>query len=94
MDRVCERVRDLRRSAGDPDVPERLRDIGCGHTEIVFVAEGSAACFFEFIAAPPGEGVPEVLAQREFMLVQELAGIVVEGQAQEIMRKEVEITDR
>lgn len=90
MDRVCERVRDLHRAAQNPNALERLRDIGRGHTEMVTAADGFAACFFEFIAAPPGEGLREALGRKELTLVQDLADIVVEGQAQGTIRKEVD----
>lgn len=90
MDCVCERVRDLHRSARNPNALERLRDIGRGHTDMVSAADGFAACFFEFIAAPPDEGLREALGQKELVLVQDLVNIVVEGQSQGTIRKEVD----
>jgi AcrR family transcriptional regulator len=87
MDAVFEEVRDLHRSAKSPDALERLREIGVGHTKMVSSAGGFATALFEFIAAPPDEGLREALGAKELMLVEDLAEIVREGQAQGTIRK-------
>jgi AcrR family transcriptional regulator len=90
MDAVCDRVRDLHRSAENPNALERLREIGVGHTSMVSAADGFAMAFFEFIAAPPDEGLREALGEKELMLVEDLAEIAREGQFQGTIRKDVD----
>jgi AcrR family transcriptional regulator len=90
MDAVCERVRDLHHSASNPNALERLREIGVGHTRMVSAADGFAVAFFEFIAAPPDEGLREALGVKELMLIEDLAEIVREGQVQGSIRNEAD----
>ena len=90
MDRVFEKVRELHRSATNPNAVERLREIGLGHSRLVSAEEGFALALFEFIAAPPDEDLREVLGTKELMLVEDLAEIVREGQQQGTIREEVD----
>lgn len=87
MDAVFEEVRDLHRSAQNPDALERLREIGIGHTRMVSSGGRFARALFEFIAAPPDEGLREALGAKELVLVEDLAEIVREGQAQGTIRR-------
>jgi AcrR family transcriptional regulator len=89
MDSVFERVRDLHRSAGSPNALERLREIGLQHTQMV-ATEGFATALFEFIAAPPDEGLREALGAKELVLVEDVAEIVREGQAQGSIRADAD----
>lgn len=90
MDSVFEKVRELHRSAKHPNARERLREIGLGHTRLVLAEEGFALAFFEFIAAPPDEDLREALGQKELTLVEDLAEIVREGQAQGTIRPDAD----
>ena len=90
MDAVFEKIRELHRSADDPDALERLRDIGRRHAEMVTGSENFATTLFEFIAAPPQEGLREALGAKELMLVEDLAAIVREGQAQGTIRQDAD----
>jgi AcrR family transcriptional regulator len=90
MDSVFEKVRELHRSAKHPNALERLREIGIGHTRLVSNEEGFAIAFFEFIAAPPDEDLREALGQKELTLVEDLAEIVREGQAQGTIRQDAD----
>jgi AcrR family transcriptional regulator len=89
MDSVFERVRDLHRSASNPNALERLREIGLQHTQMV-ATEGFATALFEFIAAPPDEGLREALGAKELVLVEDVAEIVREGQGQGKIRANVD----
>jgi AcrR family transcriptional regulator len=89
MDAVFERVRELHRSASHPDAVERLREIGLQHTQMV-ATEGFATALFEFIAAPPDEGLREALGAKELVLVEDVASIVREGQTQGTIRTDVD----
>lgn len=90
MDDVFENVRELHRSATNPNALERLRDIGIGHTRLVADKEGFALAFFEFIAAPPDEDLREPLGQKELTLVEDLVEIVREGQSQGTIREDID----
>jgi AcrR family transcriptional regulator len=90
MDEVFERVRELHRSAKNPNALERLREIGVAHTKMVSSAGGFATALFEFIAAPPKEGLREALGAKELVLVEDLADIVREGQEQGTVRKDAD----
>ncbi len=89
MDAVFERVRDLHRSADSADALERLRQIGIQHTAMV-TSESFALALFEFIAAPPDEGLREALGAKEIVLLEDLAEIVREGQSQGTIRERVD----
>lgn len=90
MDQVFEKVRELHRSAAGPNALERLRQIGVRHMEMASSADARA--FFEFIAAPPDEGLREALGARQLTLVEDLAEIVREGRAQGTIRADVDAT--
>lgn len=90
MDAVFDMVRELHRSAQHPDALERLREIGIQHTMMVSTAEGFARAFFEFIAAPPDEGLREALGEKELMLVEDLVSIVRDGQSQGVIRADAD----
>jgi AcrR family transcriptional regulator len=90
MESVFENVRELHRSAKNPNALERLREIGVGHTRLVSDKEGFALAFFEFIAAPPDEDLREALGQKELTLVEDLVEIVKEGQSQGAIRGDID----
>ena len=90
MDAVFEMVRGLHRSATHPNALERLREIGVQHTQMVSTADGFASAFLEFIAASPEEGLREAWGAKELVLIEDLAGIVREGQSQGTIREDVD----
>ena len=62
---------------------DRLRQIGLDHTSLVASADDrSVLALFEFIAAPPEEGLREALGAKHLTLVREIAEVVEEGQAE------------
>ncbi len=85
-----EGIFELHRSCTDPDALERLRDICLGHTDFVSRAVTVRMALFEFAAAPPDEGLREVVGAKMLMLVDDLARIVREGQQQGTIRKEID----
>jgi AcrR family transcriptional regulator len=62
---------------------DRLRQIGLNHTNLVASADDrSVLALFEFIAAPPEEGLREAVGARHLTLVGEIAEVVSEGQVE------------
>jgi TetR/AcrR family transcriptional regulator, fatty acid metabolism regulator protein len=60
---------------------ERLREIGLRHSE--FVGSGddkSVLALFEFIVAPPQEGLRDTLGDKMLLLMEEIAEVVRDGQ--------------
>jgi len=90
MDAVFERVRDLHRSADDPDALERLRTIGLQHTRMLSTGGDVATALFEFVAASPDEGLREALGAKELVLIEDLAEIVRQGQEQGSIRQDAD----
>lgn len=70
---------------------ERLRAIGHRHTELL---EGendrSVFALFEFIAAPPEEGLRETLGEKHLLLVEDIAEIVRQGQREGCIRNDAD----
>lgn len=61
---------------------ERLREIGRRHTELMQSTDDqSVFALFEFIAAPPEEGLRETLGEKHVLLARDIAEVVREGQA-------------
>ncbi len=78
---VFERIHAIHRSAAEGTALERLYEIARRHTELVASKEaGFLPALFEFIAAPPAEGLREALGANHLRLVSELAEVVREGQ--------------
>jgi len=83
LDLVFERIRDIHRSSPQTNALERLREIGRAHTRLVNSPTNDfVAALFEFIAAPPSEGLREALGASHLELVNDFAAIVREGQQQ------------
>jgi AcrR family transcriptional regulator len=83
VDLVFERIRAIHRSSAHVNALDRLREIGQHHTTLVASKSDSlVAALFEFIGAPPSEGLRDVLGARHLELVQDYAAIVREGQSQ------------
>jgi AcrR family transcriptional regulator len=62
---------------------ERLRDIGLRHSELVASDnDTSVIALFEFIAASPNEDLRETLGDRHLLIVDDIAQVVREGQAE------------
>jgi AcrR family transcriptional regulator len=62
---------------------ERLRDIGLRHSELAASDnDTSVIALFEFIAASPNEGLRETLGDRHLLIVDDIAQVVREGQAE------------
>jgi AcrR family transcriptional regulator len=70
---------------------ERLRSLGHRHTELVSADnDKSVFALFEFIAAPPEEGLRETMGAKILLLVDDIASIVREGQAEGTVRKDAD----
>ncbi len=83
LDLVFDRIRAVHQSSPHADALARLREIGERHTAMVASKNDSLVpALFEFIAAPPGEGLRERLGARHLELVRDYADIVAEGMRQ------------
>jgi AcrR family transcriptional regulator len=83
LDLVFERIRAIHQTSPHGNALDRLREIGERHTAMVASKEDRlVAALFEFIAAPPGEGLREALGARHLELIRDYADIVREGQRQ------------
>jgi AcrR family transcriptional regulator len=88
---VFERIRAIHRSSLQANALERLREIGQYHTRSVNSKSNDfVAALFEFIAAPPSEGLREALGASHLELVDDFAAIVREGQRQGSIIKEAD----
>jgi AcrR family transcriptional regulator len=81
LDLVFEKVQAIHRLTNEGTALERLREIAHRHSQLVSsTGAGFLPAMFEFIAAPPAEGLREALGANHLMLVEELAEIVRQGQ--------------
>ena len=72
---------------------ERLRSLGHRHTELLGADDDkSVLALFEFIAAPPEEGLRETMGSKILLLVDDIASIVREGQSEGTVRKDADPT--
>jgi AcrR family transcriptional regulator len=70
---------------------ERLREIARSHAQLVVGPnERSVLELFEFIAAPPEEGLRETLGAKHLLLVKDIADLVREGQREGSIRTDVD----
>jgi AcrR family transcriptional regulator len=70
---------------------ERLRQIGRRHTQLMQSADDqSVFALFEFIAAPPEEGLRETLGEKHVFLARDIADIVRQGQADGSIRPDAD----
>jgi AcrR family transcriptional regulator len=91
LDVLFEKIRSVHWSADNPDALERIREIGVEHSRLLgSQREGFVFPLFEFMAAPPEEGLREELRARHLERMSEVAEIVKEGQAQGTIRVDVD----
>jgi len=91
MDLVYERVFKVIHSAGNGNALERLRGIGRYHAGIIADdTEGFVYPLFEFVAAPPGSGLREPLAERQRAAIGSISAILEEGKDQGLVRRDVD----
>ena len=83
LDVLIERRTAHHREASDGNALERLRHIGESHSELVASEDDrSVLTLFEFIAASPQEGLRETVGDRHLLLVDDIADVVRQGQAE------------
>jgi AcrR family transcriptional regulator len=91
LDVLFRRILEVHRVSSHENALERLRAISMHQTDWVHSApQGSVFPLFEFLAAPPEEGLREELAVRQAVLTRDLADIVREGQQQGTIRPDVD----
>ena len=83
VDLVFERIQAIHQSSTNPNALERLREIAQFHTRLVSSkSNGFVTALFEFIAAPPSEGLREAVGAGHWAIVEDLARMVRVGQEQ------------
>ncbi|MBN1461752.1 MAG: TetR/AcrR family transcriptional regulator [Armatimonadetes bacterium] len=91
LDLIFQRIDALNHSSHNPNALERLREIGLQHTTLLTSQQdGFVFPLFEFMAAPPEEGLREELRTRQLAQVEVLADIVREGQEQGTIAPEID----
>ncbi len=81
----------LHRLAAQGNALERLREIGHRHSDLIASDnDTSVIALFEFIAASPNEGLRETLGERHLLLVDDIAEVVRQGQAEGTVRPEAD----
>jgi AcrR family transcriptional regulator len=91
MDLVYERVFKVIHSAESENAFERLRGIGRYHSGIIADdAEGFVYPLFEFVAAPPENGLRDSLGDRQRRVFDSLSAILEEGKTQKLVRPNVD----
>ena len=70
---LFERIRANHRDFTSENALERLREVGLRHTRLVSAGrDGFVSSYFEFIAAPPREGLREALAAGNGVIIEEV----------------------
>lgn len=83
LDVLFEKIRAVHYSSTNPNALERIREIGVQHSRLLASQEdGFVFPLFEFMAAPPEEGLREELRIRHLESMRQVAEIAMEGQAQ------------
>ena len=81
-------------SSRNPDVPQRIREIGEAHrANLLRHKRGFADPFFEFVTAPAALGLRTKLLQVNRMLLERVISIVEEGKRQGSIRPEIDSTE-
>jgi AcrR family transcriptional regulator len=91
IDALFERVAEWLNLSQDPNALSRLRAITESHGPFMTREfEGFVAPMFEFIAAPRGFGLTEVVARKQLEAIEVIAGIVEEGKRQGTIREDMD----
>ncbi|OFW58649.1 MAG: hypothetical protein A2133_07960 [Actinobacteria bacterium RBG_16_64_13] len=81
LDVLIQKRTALHRLVSEGTPIERLREIGHRHSELAASEnDKSVIALFEFIAAPPEEGLRETLGHRHLLIVEDISQLVREGQ--------------
>ena len=83
LDVLFEKIRAVHYSSANPNALERIREVGLHHSKLLgSQRQGFVFPLFEFMAAPPEEGLREELRVRHLDRMREIADMVKEGQQQ------------
>jgi AcrR family transcriptional regulator len=83
LDVLFEKIRAVHSSSANPNALERIREVGLHHTQLLASQrQGFVFPLFEFMAAPPEEGLRDELRVRHLERMREIADMVKEGQTQ------------
>ena len=91
LDVVFDQAEDVIRSSQEPNVLERLRQIGEYHTNATYAKRlGFVSPLFEFVIAPAEVGLRERVRLRSLAITQALASMIEEGIVQGTIRPDVD----
>ena len=91
LDVVFDQAEDVVRSSQEPNVLERLRQIGEYHTNATYAKRlGFVSPLFEFVIAPAEVGLRERVRSRSLVIAQALASMIEEGIAQGTIRPDID----
>jgi len=91
MDVLAERMAKWLRLSSNPNILERLREIGEGHaTFMAGEVEGFVLPTFEFIASPPRLGLNLRFGERQLEIVRAIASLIEQGKIQGSIRNDLD----
>lgn len=91
LDVLMEHRTSLHRNPSGGNALERLRDIEGRHSELLnSERDRTVVALFEFIAAPPEEGLRETLGQKHLVLIHRIADLVREAQEEGWVRADAD----
>lgn len=91
IDMLIEHRTQSHRQANEGNALDHLRELARRHSEMAASPnDRSMTALFEFIAAPPEEGLRETLGSMHLLLVEDIAQIVRDGQKEGTIREDVD----
>lgn len=91
MDVLAERMANWLKLSSNPNILERLREIGEGHASFMAgEVEGFVLPTFEFIASPPRLGLNLRFGERQLEIVRAIACLIEQGKSQGSIRHDLD----
>ncbi len=90
MEPVAERVAQWLSISKNPNVAERLREIGQAHSSFMAAELGFVIPVFEFVLAPRDTDLAARFGEQQLAVIKEIAAMVMEGQSQGTVRTDID----
>jgi len=90
LDVLMEHRTSLHREVPNGNALDRLRTIEGRHSQLLGRDDRSVLALFEFIAAPPEEGLRETLGQKHLVLIHQIADLIRQAKQEGSVRPEVD----
>ncbi len=90
LDVLMEHRTSLHREVPEGNAFDRLRTIEGRHSQLLGRDDRSVLALFEFIAAPPEEGLRETLGQKHLVLIHHIADLIRQAQREGSVRPDVD----